>query len=94
MALPAWSFVLVGAFVVFMSYNNAKLILFFYLGLAFLVWGIFKLSVGYLLKQPTPVEERVIERKIQPEIVACPYCGAAVYTTARFCHECGGQLKT
>jgi len=91
MALPAWSFILVGLLVTILSYSNETLILFFYLGLAFLVWGMFKLGVGYLLREPKPEEE--IEKKIEPQIVGCNHCGAAVYTTAKYCHECGGQLK-
>ena len=90
MALPAWSYVVVGLIVVVMSYDNAKLLLFFYLGLAFLAWGMFRLGISYLLRAPKPKEEPV--GRILPNIVACRHCGAAVYSTARFCHECGGRL--
>ena len=94
MALPAWSFILVGLIVTSISsYVGSKLQIFFYVGLAFLTWGIFRSLTHYMLKSAKPVEEKKIERKLeQTSIMACPYCATAVYTTAKFCHNCGGRL--
>ena len=93
MALPAWSFLIVGLLVTVVSlYVGKKLQFFFYVGLIFIAWALFKLTVNYLLRPPKKVEERRIERKINT-VIACPYCATAVYTTARFCHICGGRLK-
>lgn len=93
MALPAWSFLFVGLFVTVVSAQSDRLAFFYYVGILFLVWGAFKLAVGYLSRQPAKKEERFIERKMAPEIAACHHCGAAVYVTANYCHACGTRLR-
>jgi hypothetical protein len=94
MALPAWTFLLVGLIVTSVSaYVGQKLVLFFYIGLLFVVWGMFKYAVAYLTKQPTTTEERKVEKTLRTPVIACPYCATSVYATARYCHLCGGRLR-
>lgn len=95
MALPAWSFILVGLVVTFVSaYVGDKLTLFFYTGLLFLAWGVFKFGVSYLTKQASVTEEKKTERRLQTTpVIGCPHCATSVYATARYCHMCGGRIR-
>jgi len=94
MGLPPVLFIGVGLLVSGISlYMGEKLIVFAYVGLAFIVWGAFKLVARYLLKKPTKKEEKQTERRInQTPVIACPYCATSCYSTARFCHMCGATL--
>ncbi|MFQ5621448.1 MAG: hypothetical protein ACE5FT_06415 [Candidatus Nanoarchaeia archaeon] len=94
MALPSWAFIGVGVVVTYVSYVlGDKYDLFFYVGLLFLVWGLFKLVLNYVMKSPSKVEEKAVERRMEPNVIACPYCASSCYSSARFCHMCGGKLR-
>ena len=55
-------------------YVGEGLVVFFYVGLLFILWGVFKLAAGYVMKKPTAVEEKKTERRLnQTPVIACPF---------------------
>jgi len=95
MALPAWVFLVVGVLVAFVSNRlGDRFVLFFWVGLLMLIYGLFRVILGYVLKNPSKVEDRATERRLNlQQIMACPNCATSCYSSARFCHNCGGRLR-
>lgn len=80
--------------------NNPVMNIFFYIGLFFLVIGIFKIVFSYInssnnvnKKSFESANEQSISKKTGLSIVRCPKCNARNYNTYNYCHNCGFKLR-
>ncbi len=75
--------------------NTAAMQLFFYIGLLFIVIGIFKIVIKLVLN---PKKENYIDTNIPTEsnekfkIILCPKCKAKNYASFNYCRNCGTKL--
>ena len=96
--IPAWSWLAVGL-IVAMTAWYAEIPLFFWIGWLFVVVGIAKFIIGYV------VSEKVVERKAAQQPTRHPAathpahqyyrcsCGAPVRASDTFCNHCGRRLR-
>ncbi len=93
--IPAWIWLATGTAITLTSWY-ADLNLFFWIGLAFLVFGIARLVTGYMLGgKETKMEKKTVQQ-VMPrqhhQYYRCP-CGNPVRTTDIFCSYCGRRLR-
>ena len=106
MKIHGIAYLIIGAILSFVSKyidtkrNSASLTLFFYIGLAFITIGIFKLLVSFILREKIPKPEKqtiqtVLANKPQQpaQIKTCPYCHSTVNPANNFCYNCGARLR-
>ncbi len=99
-AIPSFVWLFVGALVTAMSWYS-DIPMFFWLGWAFIAFGIFKLVIGFMLgKKETKSERKTIQQQIprqQQAMQAHKYyrcqCGNPVKTSDFFCGHCGRRLR-
>ena len=94
--LPSWVFVAVGVIVAVISWKIPSLTIFFYVGMLFVVIGVFKLAKSYTVGDVVDKKDMGITStasKKHPEVTFCPKCRIPVYVTSNFCHHCGNRLK-
>ncbi len=89
--------VLYSKFVMSMTDKNLKV--FVYVGLAFIIIGVFKFVVGFVLNRSkfkaklSGSDSVVSEKTSSYKVVICPICGAKNYSFFNYCHSCGNKLK-
>ncbi len=91
--IPWWIWIGVGAVMYYISQRvGGKMSLFMYAGLFFIVVGIFKLLVAFIIggRAKTAVKE---SHEIRSQQYTCPRCRFAIATTHRFCPHCGTRLR-
>ncbi|MBI4448811.1 zinc ribbon domain-containing protein [Candidatus Woesearchaeota archaeon] len=92
--VPSWVFVLVGVIVSLVSWRMPKFMFFFYVGLIFIVVGVFRLAQSYVgggIKKDIERLDKSLAK--HPQVTFCPRCNIPVYVTSNFCHHCGTRLK-
>jgi cadmium resistance protein CadD (predicted permease) len=95
---PSWVLILSGIAISFLSwYIGEKFWFFFYVGLIFIVYGIFK----WYINRDDKIEE-VRTKEIQKETQMmhqhtkfnqCKNCGSIVKPADNFCYKCGSRLR-
>lgn len=91
--IPWWIWVGVGVAMYFVSQGiGGKMALFVYIGLAFIVIGIFKLLVYFIIggKERRALKEA---KEIRSRQYTCPRCFSPISTTHHFCPHCGIRLR-
>jgi hypothetical protein len=99
-AIPSWLWLAIGLIVSVTSWY-ADMTLFFWLGCAFVVVGVAKIVIGFMLgKTETKAEKKVVQR-LAPvqgqrhpahQYYRCP-CGNPVKVSDIFCSYCGRRLR-
>ena len=94
MAKIHWAvYIALGAIVTAMSaYIGPHFRFFFWVGIGMVLFGMFRMLVRYMTKEPVKKEE-FKPLPSNPLISRCHACRASVYTTAKFCHMCGSRLN-
>lgn len=92
-------FLLIGLVVTIISYFNEDLSLFLYVGMAFIVYGAFKLALKYMTSQKEPAQpKRNPQQPIQPQQTPpqhyyCRNCGRKLFMQDNFCTNCGMRQR-
>ncbi len=94
--IPSWIWLATGIAITLTSWY-ADLTLFFWVGLAFVVFGIAKIMAGYMLGgKETKIEKKIVH-EMAPHRTAYKYyrcpCGNPVRVTDIFCSYCGRRLR-
>ena len=91
--IPWYLWIIVGAVMFGISYRiGESLNIFLYVGLVFLVVGIFKMLVGFILGDKKKKAVKQAE-EIRAQQFTCPRCRAVVASTYYFCPHCGTRLR-
>ena len=96
--IPGIAFLVIGAVVTAASMYLPNLKVFFYVGLAFIAVGIFKVLIRYMTKPKESAMEKRAEgvqaaqRQQRQNYKVCPRCGAGSYPQANFCYHCGTRI--
>lgn len=93
--LPGWLWIIIGLFVFIVSLRlGSKFILFVWLGLIFLVFGVFKvISWSITKKEVSAPEQRSVKQAMGAPTTSCHNCRRSVYNSQYYCHHCGKQLR-
>lgn len=111
--IPGWFWLIAGIamaiyaqVILTRTQSTTAMKLFFYVGLLFIVIGIFQLVVKTILnKSPSKkIEKKLnnnrVEKKVKSNvketkfvIFHCPRCGAKNYNTFNYCQNCGYKLN-
>jgi energy-coupling factor transporter transmembrane protein EcfT len=95
MAIHGITYLIIGIFVVIASWyiNNktgtSKLILFFYVGLFFILIGLIKL-IFFRLKSEKKLHHQPNKQGAFGKF--CSNCGTALKAIDQFCHNCGNRI--
>lgn len=98
--IPAWSWLAVGL-IVAMTAWYAEMPLFFWIGWFFVVIGIAKIIIGYVVSEKTievkprqhaPATHRPAAAHPAHQYYRCS-CGAPVRASDTFCNHCGRRLR-
>lgn len=105
MSIPSFVYIVVGAAIAVFSRfvdsrtENAGIILFFYVGLGFVIWGVFKVLTNFVLKDRVIKDVSSLKQKkpdfkydVKKSIVSCRVCQTKHYSSSNFCHMCGTKL--
>ncbi len=91
MALQPIIFIILGIIVSIVSDRvdqDGSMTLFFYLGIIFIIIGIAKLAIKFIMSP-----KKDYERKRTKKIILCPSCGEKHFETSNYCHKCGTKLE-
>ena len=91
--IPGWLWLIVGIGMYFISARlGEQMDLFRYVSLAFVVIGIFKILVGFMIgnKEKRAHKEAHDLRKGE---YSCPRCMSIIARSHRFCPHCGVRLR-
>jgi hypothetical protein len=92
-AIPSWGWLFVGALVTGTAWY-ADMPMFFWLGLAFITFGVFKLVIGFMLgKKVTKQEKKQVQAAPQAHKYYRCQCGNPVRSNDVFCSYCGRRLR-
>lgn len=99
--IPSWLWLFAGIIVTAGSYYvGGKVALFFYLGLLFLLIGVAKAIIWFVMRKPKKTEgTQMPSPKAQPvqpvhgQYGKCRWCGRFVRLTDSFCWGCGRRLR-
>jgi hypothetical protein len=102
MKIPSLVYIIVGLAVsLFSRYvsqrtENNGLELFFYVGIGFIIWGTFRLILGFVLsdksKKPKEKETKKNNYSDDKTVIRCHVCSVKHYSTSNYCHMCGTKL--
>ena len=90
--IPWWLWLGVGAVMFAMSYSVEKLQVFMYIGMLFIILGVFKLLVAFIIggRAKRAVKESM---ELRTQEFSCPRCKAVVASSYEFCPHCGTRLR-
>jgi hypothetical protein len=101
-SIPWWTWLGVGTIVTFVSIW-ADLTLFIWLGVIFIVVGIAKLAMFYILgaREQKPVSQNAAHPQVSPRVreyaqsqkALCPRCMANVSPADFYCRYCGTRVR-
>ncbi|MFT4260871.1 MAG: hypothetical protein ACMXX9_00375 [Candidatus Woesearchaeota archaeon] len=99
MKIPSLVYIILGGAISFFSSfvnqrtENNGIILFFYIGIGFIIYGVFKLILKFVLKdKEEPIKQEKPKVVQDKTIIRCHVCGAKHYSNSNFCHLCGTKL--
>jgi len=79
-------FIITGITVSIISASVGNMVIFFWIGIIFTLYGIIKLLLAKKSKKkPKP--------QATPKVVHCPRCRSRIYATFRFCPYCGFRFN-
>ena len=91
--IPWYLWLGVGAIMFFVSqYSEANLEIFVYIGMFFIVIGIFKLLIAFIVGGRGKKAEKEAE-EIRHQQFMCPRCRNVVASTYTFCPHCGTRMR-
>lgn len=91
--IPWYLWIIVGAgMFIIAAKAGEKLEIFLYIAMLFVVVGVFKLLVGFILGGKT--KKALLESsEIRQQHLACPRCRALIAPTYEFCPHCGTKIR-
>ena len=88
------AYILIGIFISTASYmiNRENLYIFFYAGMFFIVYGVAKIVLGFIIGQKE--QQKTVQHKAQTHqnYKKCHRCGNVARLTDRFCSRCGTKM--
>jgi len=102
--IPGWAYAGVGLAITLYSKfvesrtkgGNPLMGFFFWIGIAILVFGTFKLITQFLLKDKSPGPKGQVNPGQRPpearDAIYCPRCNAKLDPRSRYCNWCGTKL--
>ena len=75
--------------------DNQGIALFFYVGLGFIIYGVFKIAIFFVLKDKSKSKKDSKpphKVNVNRTIISCPTCMTKHYSNSNFCHMCGTKL--
>lgn len=91
--IPWYLWIIVGGVMFGISYKiGESMNIFLYLGMAFLVVGIFKVLVAFILGGKGKKTEKEAT-EIRSRQFSCPRCRAIIASDFHFCPRCGTRLR-
>lgn len=99
MKIPSLVYIILGIVIsVFSNFvsqrtENNGIIIFFYVGIGFVIFGVFKLILGFVLRdKEKPVQQKKPKTIQNKSIIRCHVCQAKHYSNSNYCHLCGTKL--
>lgn len=93
-AIPWWAYLGVGLFVAISSAQiGGSISLFAWVGLIFVIVGIAKLIVLFVLNPREEKKQAVHQTHYQPRAQLCPRCRMQVTHYDNYCRVCGMRLR-
>jgi uncharacterized paraquat-inducible protein A len=103
--IPGWAYAAVGAAITGYSWyverqtENTTMSFFFWIGVALMGVGVFKVLTGYILnskKKEQPQKKEQTQRRDERsrpqearDAIICPRCNAKLHPRSRYCNWCG-----
>lgn len=100
-AIPSWLWLAVGLVVSVTAWYTEMSAFFFWIGCAFVVFGVAKLVIGFMLGPKETKQEKKVVQRLAPaqgqmhpahQYYRCP-CGNPVKVSDIFCSYCGRRLR-
>ena len=93
-ALPWWAWLGVGVLIaVLSSIAGGKVAVFAWIGWLFIIFGIAKAVIYFLLRKKETKQEQAQVPPVQHQYYYCPRCRSTVRVGDYFCHRCGVRLR-
>jgi hypothetical protein len=91
--IPWYLWIIVGAVMFGISYRiGESMNIFLYIGMFFIVIGIFKMLVAFILGGKGRKAVKV-SQEIRAQQFTCPRCKTVIASTYQFCPHCGTRLR-
>ncbi len=91
--IPWWLWLGVGAVIFIVSSRTGeKMQVFLYIGMFFIIVGVFKMIVAFILGAQKQ-RARVEAKEIRTHQFTCPRCNSSIASDFGFCPHCGTRLR-